>query len=137
MSAFRPRPHGAGPTSNGLQKVDVQLIPQDLCSEAYRYQVTPRMLCAGYRKGKKDACQVTLGEAGAGERREGGEGGPPATRGLALCSHRPAQAPKPPSDAELASPNFIDEETEAPGGGGVEGFAPSCPRSQENRGGQV
>lgn len=72
MSAFRPRPHGAGPTSNGLQKVDVQLIPQDLCSEAYRYQVTPRMLCAGYRKGKKDACQVTLGEAGAGERREGG-----------------------------------------------------------------
>lgn len=49
----------AGPTSNALQKVDVQLIPQDLCSEAYRYQVTPRMLCAGYAKGKKDACQVT------------------------------------------------------------------------------
>lgn len=46
-----------GPTSNGLQKVDVQLIPQDLCSEAYHYQVTPRMLCAGYHKGKKDACQ--------------------------------------------------------------------------------
>nr|XP_060515452.1 transmembrane protease serine 6 [Panthera onca] len=61
MSAFRPRPHGAGPTSNGLQKVDVQLIPQDLCSEAYRYQVTPRMLCAGYRKGKKDACQGDSG----------------------------------------------------------------------------
>lgn len=39
--------------------MDVQLIPQDLCSEAYRYQVTPRMLCAGYRRGKKDACQVT------------------------------------------------------------------------------
>lgn len=37
----------------------MQLVPQDLCSEAYRYQVTPRMLCAGYRKGKKDACQVT------------------------------------------------------------------------------
>ncbi|XP_035964606.1 transmembrane protease serine 6 [Halichoerus grypus] len=50
-----------GPTSNGLQKVDVQLIPQDLCSEAYRYQVTPRMLCAGYRKGKKDACQGDSG----------------------------------------------------------------------------
>lgn len=45
--------------SNTLQKVDVQLVPQDLCSEAYRYQVSPRMLCAGYRKGKKDACQVT------------------------------------------------------------------------------
>lgn len=39
--------------------MDVQLVPQDLCSEAYRYQVTPRMLCAGHRKGKKDACQVT------------------------------------------------------------------------------
>lgn len=64
-SALCPRPHWAGPTSNGLQKVDVQLIPQDLCSEAYRYQVTPRMLCAGYRKGKKDACQVT--PAGPGE----------------------------------------------------------------------
>uniref|UniRef100_A0A8C5UUX6 Transmembrane protease serine 6 n=1 Tax=Microcebus murinus TaxID=30608 RepID=A0A8C5UUX6_MICMU len=49
------------PTSNALQKVDVQLIPQDLCSEAYRYQVTPRMLCAGYRKGKKDACQGDSG----------------------------------------------------------------------------
>lgn len=49
----------AGPTSNVLQKVDVQLVAQDLCSEAYHYQVTPRMLCAGYRKGKKDACQVT------------------------------------------------------------------------------
>ncbi|XP_045042836.2 transmembrane protease serine 6 isoform X3 [Desmodus rotundus] len=50
-----------GPTSNGLQKVDVQLIPQDLCSEAYHYQVTPRMLCAGYHKGKKDACQGDSG----------------------------------------------------------------------------
>lgn len=48
-----------GPGSSTLQKVDVQLVPQDLCSEAYRYQVTPRMLCAGYRKGKKDACQVS------------------------------------------------------------------------------
>ncbi|XP_004700767.1 transmembrane protease serine 6 [Echinops telfairi] len=50
-----------GPTSNALQKVDVRLIPQDLCSEAYRYQVTPRMLCAGYRKGRKDACQGDSG----------------------------------------------------------------------------
>ncbi|EDL29681.1 transmembrane serine protease 6, isoform CRA_c, partial [Mus musculus] len=50
-----------GPVSNTLQKVDVQLVPQDLCSEAYRYQVSPRMLCAGYRKGKKDACQGDSG----------------------------------------------------------------------------
>ncbi|XP_006156590.1 transmembrane protease serine 6 [Tupaia chinensis] len=53
--------HEGGPTSNALQKVDVQLIPQDLCSEAYRYQVTPRMLCAGYRTGNKDACQGDSG----------------------------------------------------------------------------
>lgn len=46
----------------------MQLITQDLCSEAYRYQVTPRMLCAGYHKGKKDACQVTPGAGGAGGR---------------------------------------------------------------------
>ncbi|XP_063094544.1 transmembrane protease serine 6 isoform X1 [Cavia porcellus] len=50
-----------GPTSNVLQKVDVRLVAQDLCNEAYHYQVTPRMLCAGYRKGKKDACQGDSG----------------------------------------------------------------------------
>uniref|UniRef100_A0A8C6ZLE3 Transmembrane serine protease 6 n=1 Tax=Nothoprocta perdicaria TaxID=30464 RepID=A0A8C6ZLE3_NOTPE len=45
--------------SNMLQKVDVQLIQQDICNEAYHYMISPRMLCAGYHKGKKDACQVT------------------------------------------------------------------------------
>lgn len=75
VSAFCPQPRRAGPTSNGLQKVDVQLIPQDLCGEAYRYQVTPRMLCAGYWKGKKDACQVTPGEGGRRGQEGGREGG--------------------------------------------------------------
>ncbi|KAM8978101.1 transmembrane protease serine 6 [Sarcophilus harrisii] len=50
-----------GPSSNTLQKVDVELIQQDLCNEAYRYQITPQMLCAGYRRGKKDACQGDSG----------------------------------------------------------------------------
>lgn len=50
-----------GHISNVLQKVDVQIIQQDICSEAYHYMISPRMLCAGYRKGKKDACQVTEG----------------------------------------------------------------------------
>ncbi|KAI4577820.1 hypothetical protein MJT46_019351 [Ovis ammon polii x Ovis aries] len=77
-----------GPTSNGLQKVDVQLIPQDLCSEAYRYQVTPRMLCAGYRNGKKDACQVTPVECARGR----GEGTALITQGPALGSQQPAAA---------------------------------------------
>lgn len=49
----------SGHISNVLQKVDVQLIQQNICSEAYHYMITPRMLCAGYSQGKKDACQVT------------------------------------------------------------------------------
>lgn len=51
--------YSTGHISNVLQKVDVQLIQQDICSEAYHYMISPRMLCAGYHKGKKDACQVT------------------------------------------------------------------------------
>ncbi|NWS98955.1 TMPS6 protease, partial [Mionectes macconnelli] len=50
-----------GHISNVLQKVDVQLIQQNICSEAYHYVITPRMLCAGYYKGKKDACQGDSG----------------------------------------------------------------------------
>ncbi|NWQ61168.1 TMPS6 protease, partial [Neopipo cinnamomea] len=50
-----------GHISNVLQKVDVQLIQQNICSEAYHYMITPRMLCAGYYKGKKDACQGDSG----------------------------------------------------------------------------
>ncbi|XP_039238214.1 transmembrane protease serine 6 isoform X3 [Pipra filicauda] len=50
-----------GHISNILQKVDVQLIQQNICSEAYHYMITPRMLCAGYYKGKKNACQGDSG----------------------------------------------------------------------------
>ncbi|XP_059582400.1 transmembrane protease serine 6 [Alligator mississippiensis] len=50
-----------GHISNVLQKVDVQLIQQDICSETYHYKISPRMLCAGYHKGKKDACQGDSG----------------------------------------------------------------------------
>lgn len=82
----------------------MQLIPQDLCGEAYRYQVTPRMLCAGYRKGKKDACQVM---PGGGLLRGGREGGAHITQGLALCSHQPAEAPWPPSKAGMAGPTLL------------------------------
>lgn len=64
----------------------MQLIPQDLCSEAYRYQVTPRMLCAGYRRGKKDACQVTPRGREGWER----QGAAHVTQGLALRSQQPA-----------------------------------------------
>ncbi|XP_015717856.1 transmembrane protease serine 6 isoform X3 [Coturnix japonica] len=50
-----------GHISNILQKVDVQIIQQDICSEAYHYMISPRMICAGYNKGKKDACQGDSG----------------------------------------------------------------------------
>lgn len=98
----------AGPTSNGLQKVDVQLITQDLCSEAYRYQVTPRMLCAGYHKGKKDACQVTPGAGGPG----GGEPPtPPTSPRVWPCAYISL-----PQQGGDGCPHFTDDKTEAQGG---------------------
>uniref|UniRef100_A0A665T3S9 Peptidase S1 domain-containing protein n=1 Tax=Echeneis naucrates TaxID=173247 RepID=A0A665T3S9_ECHNA len=46
-----------GRSSNVLQKVDVHLVSEEACVRSYGYLVTPRMLCAGYRDGGKDACQ--------------------------------------------------------------------------------
>ena len=48
-----------GTASNVLQKVDVRLVSEEACIRSYGYSVTPRMLCAGYRNGGKDSCQVT------------------------------------------------------------------------------
>ncbi|CAB1344413.1 unnamed protein product [Coregonus sp. 'balchen'] len=50
-----------GSPSNVLQKVDVRLVSEDACFRSYGYMVTPRMLCAGYRSGEKDACQGDSG----------------------------------------------------------------------------
>lgn len=47
-----------GKVSNVLQKVDVRLVSEEACIRSYGSMVTPRMLCAGYRSGEKDACQV-------------------------------------------------------------------------------
>uniref|UniRef100_A0A3B3V6E1 Transmembrane serine protease 6 n=1 Tax=Poecilia latipinna TaxID=48699 RepID=A0A3B3V6E1_9TELE len=47
-----------GGANNVLQKVDVRLVSEEACVRSYGYLVTPRMLCAGYRSGGKDACQV-------------------------------------------------------------------------------
>ncbi|XP_048871308.1 transmembrane protease serine 6 isoform X1 [Brienomyrus brachyistius] len=50
-----------GPVSNVLQKVGVRLISEDVCNKSYGYRITPRMLCAGFRDGGKDACQGDSG----------------------------------------------------------------------------
>uniref|UniRef100_A0A8D0CCI6 Transmembrane protease serine 6 n=1 Tax=Salvator merianae TaxID=96440 RepID=A0A8D0CCI6_SALMN len=50
-----------GPVSKILQMATVPLVQQDICNEAYHYQVTPRMLCAGYNDGEKDSCQGDSG----------------------------------------------------------------------------
>uniref|UniRef100_H3DNB5 Transmembrane serine protease 6 n=1 Tax=Tetraodon nigroviridis TaxID=99883 RepID=H3DNB5_TETNG len=50
-----------GRASNVLQKVDVRLVSEDACIRSYGHLVTPRMLCAGYRSGEKDACQGDSG----------------------------------------------------------------------------
>ncbi|XP_030591238.1 transmembrane protease serine 6 [Archocentrus centrarchus] len=50
-----------GTASNVLQKVDVRLVSEESCIRSYGHVVTPRMLCAGYRSGGKDACQGDSG----------------------------------------------------------------------------
>uniref|UniRef100_A0A7N6BHW6 Transmembrane serine protease 6 n=1 Tax=Anabas testudineus TaxID=64144 RepID=A0A7N6BHW6_ANATE len=53
--------HEQGTSSNVLQKVDVRLVSEEACVRSYGSLVTPRMLCAGYRSGEKDACQGDSG----------------------------------------------------------------------------
>ncbi|XP_051985798.1 transmembrane protease serine 6 isoform X1 [Xyrauchen texanus] len=50
-----------GAVSEVLQKVDVRLVSEDACVRSYGYTITPRMICAGYRSGGKDACQGDSG----------------------------------------------------------------------------
>ncbi|TSK62641.1 Transmembrane protease serine 6 [Bagarius yarrelli] len=50
-----------GGVSNILQKVDVRLVSEEACVRSYGFVITPRMLCAGYRRGGKDACQGDSG----------------------------------------------------------------------------
>ncbi|XP_012934642.1 trypsin-7 [Aplysia californica] len=51
-----------GPTSTALLQAVVPVKSNTLCSERYsNYDITNRMLCAGYTDGKKDACQADSG----------------------------------------------------------------------------
>ncbi|XP_004620363.2 transmembrane protease serine 11E [Sorex araneus] len=52
-----------GNTQNHLRQVQVQLIDTKTCNAApvYNNAITPRMLCAGFLEGQKDACQGDSG----------------------------------------------------------------------------
>lgn len=41
-----------------LQCMDVPLLSNDICFNAYPFQITENMICAGYLEGGKDSCQV-------------------------------------------------------------------------------
>jgi len=51
----------AGGTTRLLQKLTVPVIPLKKCQKWMPYNLTPRMLCAGYEKGGKDACSGDSG----------------------------------------------------------------------------
>uniref|UniRef100_A0A8D2ZG87 trypsin n=1 Tax=Scophthalmus maximus TaxID=52904 RepID=A0A8D2ZG87_SCOMX len=40
-----------------LQCMDVPLLSNDICFNAYPFQITENMICAGYLEGGKDSCQ--------------------------------------------------------------------------------
>lgn len=43
---------------NMLQCLDAPLLSDDTCFNAYPFQITENMICAGYLEGGKDSCQV-------------------------------------------------------------------------------
>lgn len=52
----------AGSVATMLQQAVVPIVPRDTCQAAYSdYNITPRMMCAGYVTGGIDACQGDSG----------------------------------------------------------------------------
>lgn len=43
-----------------LQCLNVPIVDQQVCENAYPGMISPRMVCAGYMEGGKDACKVSL-----------------------------------------------------------------------------
>ena len=50
----------AGATSNVLMEVMLPIWKLDDCKKAYTQPVSELQLCAGFKEGKQDSCQVTL-----------------------------------------------------------------------------
>ncbi|KPJ19745.1 Trypsin-4 [Papilio machaon] len=51
---------GYGNIPDRLRFVPVPVMAADECQHAYRFYITPRMVCAGYATGGKDACNSAL-----------------------------------------------------------------------------
>lgn len=41
-----------------LQCLEAPLLSDDTCFNAYPFQITENMICAGYLEGGRDSCQV-------------------------------------------------------------------------------
>ncbi|XP_045761941.1 serine protease 27-like [Maniola jurtina] len=52
---------GYGHIPDRLRFVPVPMMKLEACQKAYRFYITPRMLCAGYATGGKDACNHDSG----------------------------------------------------------------------------
>lgn len=50
---------GYGHIPDRLRFVPVPVMKINDCQKSYRFYITPRMLCAGYATGGKDACNVS------------------------------------------------------------------------------
>ena len=50
-----------GPISRVLRKVDVPIVSQEKCGQAYPGDITESMICAGLDEGGKDSCQGDSG----------------------------------------------------------------------------
>jgi len=49
-----------GPISHSLQEVEVPILTNTECRTMYPpHRITDNMLCAGYKEGGKDSCQVS------------------------------------------------------------------------------
>lgn len=50
-----------GPQATILQRLALPYVDRFICKESTKFNISPRMFCAGYGKGSKDACQGDSG----------------------------------------------------------------------------